>query len=495
MKILIASSEVHPYSKTGGLADMTGALGKALAKAGHEAGIVTPLYRGIREMFPELQRLDYQMHLQLGNVRFSAEVWEHQAANRLRIYFIRQEDFFYREALYQDRTGGFGDNAERFMFFCKAVVHLARYLPWRPDVIHAHDWQTGFVPLLVKQQHDQEHWNDAPATCFTIHNLASQGVFRAEKFALANLPWDYFRPEGVEFYGQVNFLKSALVFSDRLATVSPRYARQITTEEFGCGLDGVLRKRQSDLAGILNGVDYDEWSPKDDAYLRCTYSADDPSGKSLNKAALQKEVGLAVDPAIPVFGSVSRLADQKGSDIQLRALEQMLSSETPPVMQFVLLGAGARDLERGYRKLAERFRAKVAALFGYTPGLSHRIEAGADFFLMPSRFEPCGLNQMYSLRYGTIPIVRATGGLDDSVIDPVENVALANGLKFSDYSSEAISRAVRKAILLFEYPGLLDHFRNNGMRADFSWTKAAAEYSRSYQESIRSHSHQIRKSN
>ena len=480
MRILLASSEVHPYSKTGGLADMTGALARALAAAGHEVGLVTPLYRGVRNKCPDLRRLDWQMDLPLGSVRVSGEVWTSQPAPRLTVYFLRHDPFYDRPSIYQERGVDYADNAERYLFFCKAVTHLARYLPWRPELVHAHDWQASFVPLLIRHQAERDGWVGAPRTCLTIHNLAYQGIFPREQYALANLPLDYFHPEGAEFHGVVNFLKTGIAFADKITTVSPRYAREITTEPYGHGLDGLLRRRQADLVGILNGVDYDEWDPARSPSVRWHFTAADLTGKAACKADLQKEFGLPVRPSTPLFGSITRLADQKGVDIQLAALEEMLAAD----VQYVMLGSGSPFFEHAYQRLAARFSAKAAVRIGFDQDLSQRIEAGADFFLMPSRFEPCGLNQMYSQRYGTVPIVRRTGGLDDSVVDLAEDLARATGIKFTEYSARALAKGMRKAMVLFENPDLLHDVRVNGMTMDFSWSRTAAAYEAFYRQLV-----------
>jgi starch synthase len=477
MKILAASSEILPYSKTGGLADMVGALAKFLARAGHEVGVVTPLYRGLREKLPELRPLKLEMDLPLGPTRVTGKIWTLEPAAGLTLYFIEQQRFFERGELYQERGFDYPDNADRFIFFSKCVAHLARHLAWQPELLHLHDWQTALAALLVQDQKAREGWTTAPPVCLTVHNLAYQGNFDASKFALANLPWTYFQPEGVEFYGFMNCLKAGLSYADVLTTVSPRYAREITTESLGCGLDGVLRRRQNVLHGILNGVDYDEWKTEGNPYLQHAYSLADMSGKEANKAAVQREFGLPEAPATPLFGTVSRLADQKGVDLQLAALQEMLAGN----MQFVLLGSGQREYERGYRRLAERYPAKCAVQIGFDTGLSHRVEAGCDFYLMPSRFEPCGLNQMYSLRYGTTPIVRVTGGLDDTVTDIAEDADKADGIKFGEYSVRALSQAIRKAQALYADKPLLRHYQQNGMARDFSWESTAAAYAALYE--------------
>lgn len=478
MRLILASSEVHPFSKTGGLADMVGALGKALAADGHEVAIVTPLYKGISEKFGPLKLLDYQLDLPLGEQVVSGTVRTLELAPRLVAYFIDQPGYFDRSSLYQQDGGDYLDNAERFIFFSKAVTHLARYLPQPPDLVHVHDWQAGLVPLFIKHQSKTGGWANSPASCLTIHNLAYQGFFPAAKFPLTNLPPEYFTSDGVEFYLGLNCLKAGILFSDMITTVSPRYAREITTEFLGCGLDGVLRKRQESLVGILNGVDYDEWNTTDNKFLRQTYSIENLGGKAIDKAALQAELGLPVNSAVPLFGSVTRLAEQKGVDIQLGALEEMLSTG----LQFVLLGSGSPMYEAAYRRLARRLPARAAIRIGYDHGLAHRIEAGSDFFLMPSRFEPCGLNQMYSLRYGTIPIVRVTGGLDDSVIDLSENADAANGIKFQEYSTRALTKAIRKALIIYSDPALHSHLQLNGMAANFSWETTCKQYEEVYEQ-------------
>lgn len=472
MRILTASSEVFPYSKTGGLADMAGALAKYLAAAGHEMVVVTPLYQGVAAKAAPLKRIERALKLPLGRDVVKAEILTHRPMERLTIHFVKQPAFYDRPSLYGEGGRDYPDNAERFIFFSKCVAYLARHLDFKPDFLHVHDWQTGLVPLFVAHQKWQDAWRLPPRTCLTIHNLAYQGVFPASKYELTNLPWQYFQPKGVEYFGSLNCLKAGLIYSDVLTTVSPRYAREITTEEFGCGLDGVLRERQANLHGILNGVDYTEWKTVDNPFLKHSYTVEDLSNKAAAKKDLQAEMGLPVAPDIPLFGTVSRLAEQKGMDILLTALEEMLSAN----LQFVLLGAGEPRFERAFVQLAARHPDKMAVRVGYDHALAHRIEAGSDFFLMPSRFEPCGLNQMYSLRYGTIPIVRTTGGLDDSVTGPTQDVETANGIKFTEYSSRALAKAIRKAVVLFEHPDVLQHFRLNAMEVDFSWTRTAEEY-------------------
>ena len=476
MKILLASSEVHPYSKTGGLADMVGALGKVLARAGHEAGIVTPLYRGIREKFPGIRPVDWQFDLPLGAQRATGGLWSLQVEKGLTVYFIDQPGFYGRAGIYHENNISYRDNAERYIFFSKCVAHLARYLSWRPDVVHVHDWQAALVPAIMLHQRRTEGWENPPPTCLTIHNLAYQGTFPAAAFALTNLPANFYGIEGAEFFGQLNCLKAGIAFADAITTVSPRYAREITTEEFGCGLDGFLRQRQARLFGILNGVDYEEWNTTHNRFLRHPYSAARLAGKQKNKVELEKQLGLPPAAEAPLFGTITRLAEQKGVDIKLGALEEMLSTN----LRFVLLGSGSTAYERAYLNLARRFPDQVAVHIGYDESLSHCIEAGCDFYIMPSRFEPSGLNQMYSLRYGTIPIVRTVGGLDDSVIDFAEDAERANGIKFREYSTRALAKAIRKALAIYEQPDLLRRYRRNAMKMDFSWDRSVGEYLKIY---------------
>ena len=478
MRILLASSEVHPYSKTGGLADMVGALARTLAGQGHRVGVVTPLYAGIRERFPALKQLDLALDLPLGSRSVRGAIWTLEPSPGLTMYFVDQPGFYLRKELYQEQGADYPDNAERFIYFSKAAARLALDLVWKPEVLHLHDWQASPAALLLHHQRKERGQGSTPGLCLTIHNLAYQGVFPASEFGLMNLPGDYFAPAGVEFYGKFSCLKAGLVYADVITTVSPRYAREITTGEFGCGLDGLLRQRNSSLVGILNGVDCDEWNPGKDPFLKHPYSVADLNGKRANKLLLQAEFGLPVNADIPLFGSIGRLAEQKGVEIMLAALEQEIPCEN---FQFVLIGSGAPAFEKAYQDLARRFPSQVAVRIGFDEGVSHRIEAGSDFFLMPSRFEPCGLNQMYGLRYGTIPIVRITGGLDDTVIDIREDSTKANGIKFLEYSASALSKGISKALAIYNDPGLTDFFRRNAMAADFSWGRTIADYVRVYQ--------------
>jgi len=477
MKILHATAELHPFSKTGGLADMVAALGKSQAAEGHEVGIVTPLYHGIRARFPDLEYSDYEVLVPMGDEHVSARVATLKRSENLTIFFIDQPHYYDRSALYAEDNVEYADNHERFIFLAKAVAHIAQYHSFKPDIVHPHDWHVGMVPVFLKHQAILSGWR-APQSVVTIHNLAYQGHYPADPvFGLTNLPADLFSPSGVEFYGDVNFLKAAIIYADAITTVSPRYAREICTEEFGCSLDPVIRERVGKLTGILNGVDYDEWNTHNNIHLHHHYSVSKMAGKTKNKLELQHELGLPEREDVPLIGTVTRLTHQKGCELILGAMEELLARD----IQFVLLGSGDPGLQKAFYDLSIRHPDKVCARIGFDLALSHRIEAGSDFFLMPSRFEPCGLNQMYSLRFGTLPIVRRTGGLDDSVIDPREDAAVANGIKFDGCSAGPLVKAIRKALVLYGEKDLFKTMRTNAMTADFSWRKTAVKYEKIYQ--------------
>ena len=479
MHVLLAASELHPFSKTGGLADAVAALAAAVSRKGVRTTVVTPLYRGIAERHAGLEEMGWRFDIPLGGRLVGGDFVRLRPSAELEIRFVRCPEFFDRAGLYNERGVDYADNASRFLFLTKAAMLAARHDPKPPEIVHAHDWQTGLLPLLIHHARVTGAWPNAPRTLFTIHNLAYQGSFPATAWEETNLPWSWFHMESAAHHGQLNFLKSALCLADALGTVSPRYARETCTTEFGCGLDGILRRREHDLSGILNGVDYSEWNTTANPALPHAYDVSDLRGKALDKEALLREFNLPVDPAVPLFAGVSRLAEQKGGDLILEALEELLPRQA---MQFVFLGSGDPQLEAAFRSLAKRFPDRVGVRIGFDAALSHRIEAGADFFLMPSRFEPCGLNQMYSLRYGTIPIVRRTGGLADSVTDPRIDPERANGIHFIEPSSEALAWAISKALALYADPAAFAHFRRNAMTRDFSWDRQADEYLRLYED-------------
>ncbi len=481
MRVLFAASEVLPFAKTGGLADVGGALPKALRALGHDVRVVLPRYRMVDAAKHRLAPILEAVPVPVAGRVETASVLEGRIPPDVPVYFVRCDRYFDRDGLYQVQGVDHPDNAARFAFFSRAVLELSRALDFRPDVIHCHDWQTGLVPTYLRTLYANDPVLAAAGVLFTIHNMGYQGLFPAEALATIGLGPDQFTTPGIEFYGQVNLLKAGLVFSDILTTVSRRYSREIQTEAFGCGLEGVLRARSGDVFGILNGIDEEEWDPAKDPHLAAHYAPEDLAGKAACKADLQRAMGLRPDPAAPLFGVISRLAEQKGIDLVANALDTILEVGG----QFVLLGTGEPALEERFRTAAIAHAGRVAAVIGFDVALSHKIEAGADFFLMPSRYEPCGLNQMYSLRYGTVPIVRATGGLDDTVTPFNRATGEGNGLKFEAGTADALALAIYRAAGLYRDPAARQRLMANGMRGDFSWDRSAREYETLYHEAAR----------
>ena len=467
MRILQATSEFFPYSKTGGLADMVAGLSGALAELGEDVTVATPLYRGIREQVPDLKPFGPKVILPLGKQTFTGRWWKATESNGLTLLFLEQEDFYDRPGLYMANGNGYWDNPERFMFLSKAVAQLAGEY----NVVHVHDWQTAFVPMLLRASGSR----DIPRTVLTIHNLAYQGQCEATRFEITNLPWNWFHSEGPEFWGNLNFLKAGLHYADAITTVSPRYSEEILTPEFGEGMEGVLQSRQGVLSGILNGVDYSEWRTTNNPYLAAPYHADNLAGKNICKQFIQKEVGLPVSNA-PLFGTVSRLAEQKGISVLVEALADILCENE---MQYVGLGSGDGQLAGQLKSLQSRFPKQVRFVEGYSNALAHQIEAGADYFVMPSRFEPCGLNQLYSLRYGTIPIVNGVGGLVDTVIDISHDKP--TGLVLNQLTVQALSDALKKACSVHGSEQLRE-MAQRGMKADFGWANASTHYLNCYKK-------------
>lgn len=480
MRILQATSELYPFSKTGGLADMVAALGKTLARQGHQIGIVTPLYGPIREKYSMLKKMDWKLSLPMDWQQVEGEVYTLDIEKNLTVYFIAQENFFDRPGIYQENGHDYVDNADRYTFFSKAVLNLAQYLPWQPELVHLHDWQTAMVPLLLKHNMSLGVLKRPVASCLTIHNLVYQGGFPGKVYALSNLPWGYFNPTGTEFYGNFNFLKTGIVFSDMLTTVSPRYAQEILGAEYGANLNGVLQQRTNALVGILNGADYDVWKTVGNPALPYEYSLKNMAGKTKNKKFLQEKMGLPVNLKVPLFANIGRMAEQKGIEILIPSMEDMLTGD----IQFICLGSGDVRYSLALKNLKNHFPDKVGLYIGYDADLAHLITAGSDFFIMPSRYEPCGLNQMYSLRYGTLPIVRATGGLADSVVDLGESKKKATGFKFTNYISNDLTRAILRAMATYYSPSQFKEMRKNAMLADFSWDRTARSYTQVYQTAI-----------
>ena len=466
MRILQAASEFFPYSKTGGLADMVAGLSGALAGMGESITVATPMYRGIRDNHPEIKPAADAFTIELGDSRVVGRWWRLENPNGPEVLFLENDYFYNRPGLYMENGEGYLDNPDRYIFFSRAVADLAGEF----DLLHLHDWQTALVPMLLKEQ-----GGDGPKTVFTVHNLAYQGACEDGKFGLTGLAADLFHQRGPEHFRSFNFLKAGLYYSDAITTVSPQYANEIQTAEFGEGLDGELERHNAKLTGILNGVDYSEWRTRGNPHLAAEYDLGDLSGKELCKSALLTEFGLP-NNGQPLFGIVSRLAEQKGIDHLLDALTAILPAQT---IQIVILGDGDPTLAEQILQLQATCPEQVSALIGYHQGVSHRIEAGSDFFVMPSRFEPCGLNQLYSLRYGTIPIVHAVGGLCDSVID-IEEVS-GTGITYRGHLPAYLTRAIHRAIGLYGDSHRMSKVIKAGMVADFSWAASAQKYQQIYQ--------------
>ncbi|HEY3837817.1 MAG TPA: 1,4-alpha-glucan branching protein domain-containing protein [Bryobacteraceae bacterium] len=446
LRIAMICPEIVPFAKTGGLADMVASLAKALDQLGHQIVLVMPAWRGLPD--------------------------EAELAPGIPVHFIRQDRYFDRDHLYGPPGGEYPDNAERFAFFCRAALkRLAALGPF--DIIHSHDWQTGLVNTFLKAQPERYQPLFSARTVFTVHNQAYQGLFQPSDWKFLGLDSRLFAPRYLEFYGKINFLKAGIGSADAVTTVSPTYAQEIKTPEFGCGLDGLLRERSGDLSGILNGVDYSIWIPATDPLIARTYTPDDLAGKQVCKADLQRSFKLALRPDAMLIGMVSRLASQKGFDLLEKILEPMLSRD----VQFVLLGTGDPYYENFFRQSAERFRERARVTVGFNDKLAHRIEAGADVFLMPSLYEPSGLNQLYSLKYGTIPIVRATGGLKDSVQDfNYQGSRNGNGFVFESYEAGALLNAIDRALAAFQKKPHWSRLMRNAMACDYSWDRSAAAY-------------------
>jgi starch synthase len=474
VRILFVASEGLPFSKTGGLADVVEALPKALVGQGHEVAVVLPQYRGTKSAAVVMPSLTIPMGGT--RLRFPA-IADGTVLNGVRYFFVEDPAYFDRDGLYGGSTGAYPDNPERYAEFCRAAIEVAKHI-WPTDVFHCHDWQTALVPVLLRTSYsDDPLLKDIPVV-FSIHNMGYHGQFTRDVLDRVGLPQVLFHPAGIEFFGSVNLLKGGLVFSDYLTTVSRKYAEEIQTPEYGHGLDGVAKSRADRLVGILNGVDYAAWNPEKDKLIAANYSAKDLSGKQVCKQDLLGVFGLSHDLLErPVIGIVSRFADQKGFDLIAEKAHELMRED----LVLVVLGTGERKYEDLFRALAAAYPGRVGVKIAYDNALAHKVEAGADMFLMPSRYEPSGLNQMYSLKYGTVPIVRATGGLDDS-IEPFDvEHGTGTGFKFKEYSGEALLFAVRQALHHYMDERIWKRIQLNGMAKDFSWKRPAAEYAKLYE--------------
>jgi starch synthase len=466
------ASEGLPFSKTGGLADVIAGLPKALVAQGHELAVVLPRYRNTKVAGVLVPSLTVSMG---GRLRFPA-IADGGVLGGVRYFFVDDPEYFDRDGLYGARGGDYPDNAERYSEFCRVAIEIAKNV-WPADLLHCHDWQAALVPVLLRTAYANDPVAQNLPVVFTIHNLAYQGQFARGVLSRADIPASVFHPGGIEFFGNVNLLKGGLVFSDYLTTVSRKYAQEIQTPEFGYGLDGVVRGRADRLVGILNGVDYTAWNPEKDKLIAARYSAKDLSGKQVCKQALRKLFEFPQEElARPVIGIVSRFADQKGFDLIAERAHELMQEE----MTLVVLGTGDRKYEDLFRSLATAYPGRVGVKIAYDDAVAHQIEAGADLFLMPSRYEPCGLNQIYSLKYGTVPVARATGGLDDTIEAFDLESGTGTGFKFEEYTGAALVQCVRRALQHYEDERIWKRIQLNGMAKDFSWKGSAAEYGKVY---------------
>ncbi len=481
MKILIAASEATPFAKTGGLADVAGAIPKALRKLGHEAILIIPAYRTVRERGIVMEPTEYQLNVAVGNQLVHGRLLQGKIPDSdVPVWFVEQDEYFDRPQLYGENGTDYGDNDSRFIFFSRAVLEAVRQTGWYPDVIHCNDWQTGLIPTFLKLLYHEIPECAKIATLMTIHNIAYQGTFARESMMLTGIDWRHFQPNEMEFYGMLSLLKCGLVFSTLLNTVSPRYAQEIQTSWYGRGMEGVLQSRADSLFGVLNGIDETDWDPRTDHYLTSpyrTYGVDTVvAGKSACKSALQSALGLPQRSDVPLCGAVGRLDDQKGFDFIAKWIEMNAWRGN---FQCVLVGTGKPNYHEWFQALMNRYPASFQAKFVYSESLAKQVIAGSDFFLMPSRFEPCGLTQMYSLRYGTIPVVRETGGLADTIVDTNETTlraGTANGFRFYDETSESFAGVMERVLKTYAQPETMRQLQRYGMGQDWSWTRSVQKY-------------------
>ncbi len=472
-KILFVASEVNPFAKTGGLADVVGALPHALLKLGCDVAVVMPKYKIIS---PEKYKLKYEINglsVPMGMGDLNADVLSTRLGDtHAKVYFIQNDRYFDRDGLYGTPEGDYQDNAGRFAFFSRAVLELLRALDWYPDVLHLNDWQTGLIPAYLKTLYADQGAYKQVKTLFTIHNMAYQGLFPKYILPMTGLRWEEFVHEKLEFYDQVNYLKSGLVYSDAISTVSPTYAIEIKTAEFGQGLQGVLTTREADLHGILNGIDYDEWNPATDKEIPAQYTVKNHDRKIESKIKLLHELGMEFKTQTPVIGLVSRLSDQKGLDLIAEAIEPFLAMD----VQLVVLGTGDLRYHEMFEALKNRFPQKLSVSFKFDNRLAKLIYAGSDMFLMPSRFEPCGLGQLIAMKYGSIPLVRKTGGLSDTVENLSPEGKKGTGFVFENYKAEDLLFTIRRAVEAFHQPKIWKELVHRAMTKDFSWDASAKQY-------------------
>ncbi len=481
MKIAFLASEVAPFAKTGGLADVAGALPKFLVRAGEDVRVFMPLYREVKKKGLSLQRIVLDDELVLGPATFSFSVWR-SAGGPFDIFFIERDEFFDRDGLYGTSAGDHPDNGLRFAFFPRACLQTLERMGFAPDILHCHDWQSALAPAYLKFSPGNPAFFGPVRSLFTIHNLAYQGIFERSVLGKIGLPDRLFNLHDLEFFGKVNFLKAGILYSDAVSTVSPRYSREIQTPEFGCGMEGLLRERRGVLFGILNGVDYADWDPATDRLLPANYSPSDPSGKQTCRGELRRIFGLTDgSPENPILGMVSRLAGQKGLDILAEAIPDIIDRG----VDLVILGTGDKKTQEGLQAIRKRHPGRFGLMIAFDEKVARTIYAGSDMFIIPSLYEPCGLTQMYSLKYGAVPVVRATGGLDDTVEEYDPGTRTGNGFKFEDYSAAALVEAVERAVSFFRRKEHWSALIKNGMACDFSWGRSVEEYVKLYRRIAR----------
>jgi starch synthase len=482
MKTLFVSPEVVPFAKTGGLADVSGALPNDLKQCGCDVRVITPFYRMALKSETKISLLIDKIKVPVGNKIYAGEIWQGWLKSSVPVYLIKCDEFFDRDRLYGSDRGDYPDNAERFIFFCRIVLETCLKLGFSPDIVHCNDWQTGLIPAYMKSLYEDAPFFSGTATLFTLHNAAYQGLFARDKFSLTGLPERFFNINGLEYWGKMSLLKSALVCSDVINTVSKRYSLEIQTEEYGCGMEGIFSSRKEDLYGILNGVDYDEWNPSRDKFIASHYSIKSIGRKRVCKKDLIIEYRLNPDMMDrPLAGCVSRLTDQKGFDLLAEVMDDLMKLG----IGFVLLGTGERKYHRLFTSMGKKYRGRAGVQIAYDDRTAHKIEAGCDMFIMPSRYEPCGLNQVYSLRYGTVPVVRATGGLDDTILDYDMKTGSGNGFKFQPYSAAELLKTVQRALAVYEDKKQWKKLMINCMSGDFSWEKSARKYIKLYRTALR----------
>ncbi len=489
LNVLFLSSEVEPFAKTGGLADVSGALPQSIKHLDHEIRIMMPRYGSINERKSKLHDMIRLKDIQVpvGSDLIQASVKSSFITNnhiKVQVYFLDSPKLFGRNGLYihPDTKKEYKDNDQRFIFFARGVLEVLKKMGWQPDVIHCNDWPTGLVPAYLKTLYKNDPFYKDTRTVFTIHNMAYQGVFPKKNFPLTQLPPEALSEDGIEAYGNINFLKSGLVYADALTTVSEKYAEEIrSNEEFGCGLQAIAEKRRNDLTGILNGIDYSIWDPSVDEHIPHRYDFRSLDLKRENKMALLEATKLPVREGAPLIGIISRLADQKGFDLIETALDALMKLN----VQLVVLGTGEKKYHDMLSKAAKKHPETIAVDLSFNEKLAHLIEAGSDMFLMPSRYEPCGLNQIYSLRYGTVPVVRATGGLDDTIEDYDPVSGSGTGFKFTKYDSAEMMKAIQRAMKVFADEAAWKRIIKNGMGKDFSWESSAKKYIQLYRSLAR----------